>query len=118
MGPTMTDSELKQAREQMGIQGISNGDLAQLADVRPQVTHQIYAVKDSKANAFLTPIFATTDGVALRMLAAAVNDEKHEFARFAEDYALWRIGEFCEATGVIEGKQPEMLVHCSQLKEE
>lgn len=108
--------------------GITNGDAEieqawraseeQRASAQSRESHRMYAVKDSKAEAFLTPIFATTDGVALRMLEAAVNDPNHDFHRFADDYALWRIGSFCEGDGIVEGCQPEMLIHCSQLRKE
>lgn len=79
----------------------------------------VFSVFDSKAQAFLQPIFATTRGVCLRMFIAAVNDEAHEFHKFAGDYTLFELGEFDEATGKFVSKAtPESLLLAAAALEE
>jgi len=58
----------------------------------------VFSVYDSKANAFLQPFFAVSRGVAERSFFAAVMDQGHDFNRFAEDYTLFELGEFDEAS--------------------
>lgn len=62
---------------------------------------KIYTVKDQKAEAYLQPFFAVNDAVALRMIAAAVNEEGHQFNRNAEDFTVWRVGEFSVVDGSV-----------------
>lgn len=58
-----------------------------------------YSVFDSKAKAYLSPFYSTTEGVATRMFSAAVEDAAHDFHKFAEDYTLFYLGDFDEETG-------------------
>ncbi len=61
----------------------------------------IYSIFDSKAEAYHSPIHATNDAVATRMFSNAVNDESHEFNRHSEDYVLFRVGTFDQASGLV-----------------
>lgn len=58
-----------------------------------------FAVYDSKAEAYLQPLFAPTIAVALRMFTSAVNDSNTDFHRYAGDYTLFHLGEFDNETG-------------------
>lgn len=62
----------------------------------------IFAVYDSKAEAYLRPFFAETKGLAIRSFSDAANDEKHEMCRHAEDYTLFQIGAFNVLKGLVE----------------
>lgn len=70
---------------------------------------KIYSVYDAKAVAYIQPFFAPTDGIALRMFGQAASDENHQFARWEEDYTLYRVGEFNDDTGEIIPGQLTML---------
>jgi len=61
----------------------------------------IFSVHDSKAEAFIQPLFAPTIAVGKRMFEAAVNDESTEFHRYAGDYTLFAIGEFETESGIL-----------------
>lgn len=77
----------------------------------------IYSVFDSKAKAFLQPFFTTNHAVASRQFAAAVQQEGHEFNRFAEDYSLFHLGSYDEATGKVEQPAtPEPIITAMALK--
>jgi hypothetical protein len=62
----------------------------------------VYSVFDSKAGAYIPPFFMQNDGVARRAFGDAANDVNHKFCAHAEDYTLFRLGTFDDATGVIE----------------
>ncbi len=62
---------------------------------------KIFAIFDSKAEAYLNPFFNPTAGVALRSFAQAANDEQHDFNKFAGDYTLFELGSFDPQTGTI-----------------
>ncbi len=62
----------------------------------------IYSVFDSKAEAFMTPFFAPTRGVALRSFQEAASTAGHEFHKHASDYQLFELGAFEDQGAVIE----------------
>lgn len=55
---------------------------------------KIFSVFDSKAEAYLPPMFVQSRGVAIRMFSSAVADEKHDFFRYPADYTLFELGQF------------------------
>lgn len=55
---------------------------------------KVYAVYDSKSEAYMTPMFFRARGEAIRSFAAAAAEEKHDFCRFSADYNLFELGEF------------------------
>lgn len=60
-----------------------------------------FSIRDSKAEAYITPFFCPTAGVAIRNFEAAANEEGHAFQLHSEDYCLFQIGEFDDATGIL-----------------
>lgn len=63
------------------------------------MNEKMFSVYDSKANAYLNPFYARTTGVAIRQFTQAVNDQTHDFHKFAGDYTLFELGEFNVETG-------------------
>lgn len=63
---------------------------------------RIFAIRDKKAEAFLQPFFAPTDGAATRSFCDAVGDKASQFCKHPEDYYLSVIGVYDDATGRIE----------------
>ena len=61
---------------------------------------RIFTVYDSKAAIYGQPFYAVTDGIALRMFSDAVNNHSPDNAlnRYPEDFTLYYIGEFDDAT--------------------
>lgn len=60
-----------------------------------------FAVHDAKAESFIQPMFFLTRGQAMRAFLDALEDEKHEFHKHAEDYTLFEIGVFDQASGML-----------------
>lgn len=60
------------------------------------------AIHDSKAEAWMTPLFFQATGQAIRSFADAVNQPDSEFGKHPEDYTLFLLGDFDPATGVVE----------------
>ncbi len=59
----------------------------------------VYSVYDSKVGAFLTPFFCRNRAVALRSFMSACQDTSSDFYRYAGDYTLFEIGEWCSVEG-------------------
>ena len=73
---------------------------------------QVVAVYDEKAKAYLPPFFQPNDAMAVRIFTDCVNDENgHPFSIHPEDYTLYKIGTFDDATGTIEPVNPSPLAH-------
>lgn len=59
---------------------------------------KMFAVRDTKAQAFLQPFFSSANGSALRAMGDAVNDGKSPFSAHPEDYILYEVGSFDDNT--------------------
>lgn len=62
----------------------------------------MYTVYDTAVGAYLPPFYARAKGEALRNFSTTCNDREHQFFRHAPDYVLFELGEFDDATGLIE----------------
>lgn len=62
---------------------------------------QMFAVFDSKAKAFMLPFYAPLPAIAVRHFETAANDPNLELCKHAEDFTLFHVGEFDDATGVV-----------------
>jgi len=61
----------------------------------------ICGVLDKKARAYSSPFFQAHCDVAIRAFRTAVNDPSHPIAKHPEDYSMWLLGTFDDATGII-----------------
>lgn len=77
----------------------------------------VCSVKDAKMESFLPLFTAVARGVAQRMFADAVNDVQSPFHKHPEDYALYFVGVFDDATGQLHDmdREPELMVRASDL---
>lgn len=55
---------------------------------------KIYSVYDSKAEAYIPPMFYQSKGQALRQFSEVANDKTHQIGKYPEDFTLFEIGEF------------------------
>ena len=77
---------------------------------------RMYSVFDNKAGAFLPPFVCNTDGVAVRILADAVNDDGHQFCKHVDDYSLYCCGVWDDAVGLVSPLgEPELVVRARQV---
>lgn len=78
-----------------------------------------FAVFDSKAEAFLRPFFAETEGLALRSFTDAVQDPQSPMSKHTADYTLYRVGEYDQVTGILSSPVglPAVVVHGVAVKE-
>lgn len=60
---------------------------------------KVFGVYDSKAEAYLQPWFAITAGAAIRAFSDAVNEGKSPLCKHPEDYILYELADFDDATG-------------------
>lgn len=71
-----------------------------------------YSIYDSKAEAYLTPVFMPNDGTAIRAMSDKLleNETDNNLWRHAEDYTLFRVGQWEEEEGDILGHTPISVV--------
>lgn len=80
---------------------------------------KLFAVFDSKAAFFGQPFSDQQEGSAIRNFADAVNDGSNQnnmWHKHPEDFSLFQIGEFDNATGELLPITPKSLVTASALK--
>lgn len=66
----------------------------------------LYSVHDAAVQAFLQPFFARSHGEALRSFQDACNDPKTAFHAHTNDYSLWFLGSFNDASGDLAATHP------------
>lgn len=62
---------------------------------------QICSIYDSKAEAWITPMFFQSNAQAIRSFGDVVNNPDSEFGKHPEDYTLFNVGSFNPANGVL-----------------
>ena len=79
----------------------------------------IVSVKDSAAQAFGRPIFVPSVAVAVRSFRDEVNrkDSTDDLSRHPDDFELYEVGVFDDATGIIEVNEPRLVARAKDLKE-
>lgn len=67
------------------------------------------SVRDSKTEAYMTPMFFQSRAQAVRSFQDAVNEKGSDFNKHSEDFVLFVVGEFNPETGTLVGCAPESL---------
>lgn len=62
---------------------------------------KLYAVKDVKSGLFNAPIMFVTKGEAIRSFSMAANDKQTTVGKWAQDFALYELGEYNEESAKI-----------------
>lgn len=65
------------------------------------MTIKVFAVYDQKAEAYLTPFFVNSKGLAIRSFTDAVNDPK-VLGKYPGDFTLFEIGEYDPIRGQMQ----------------
>ncbi len=76
----------------------------------------MFVIYDSKANAFMTPWFLTTQALAVRAFSDLANDPESNVSRHPDDYTLFTIGTFNDQTAKIHWEEPKTLGNAIQFK--
>lgn len=77
---------------------------------------QYFAIKDVKVG-FKSPFAAHNEQEAVRMIENTMNSQgENELKMNAQDYQLYKIGEFCDQTGKFEGIDPEFVCNLIDYK--
>ena len=63
---------------------------------------KVFSVKDSKANAHITPFFLPTTEMAIRVFSDCAKDTSHDFGKHPEDYTLFEQGSFDVMSGTFQ----------------
>ena len=63
---------------------------------------QVYAIYDSKAQAYLQPFFSPNNAMAFRNCQSACMNPSSPFVAFPGDFTLFNLGVFDDVSGVID----------------
>jgi len=78
--------------------------------------HKTFSVFDDKANCFMPPFFQHTTAMAQRVFADAVRQTDHPFHKNPDDYTLYEIGTFDDASGqIMPSKKIQMIASASEI---
>ena len=79
---------------------------------------KIFSVHDSKAEAYLPPIFFKTAGEAIRAFETSCRDENTNLFRYPSDFTLVELGEFDEpSASIATHKIPKILCNAAEYKQ-
>lgn len=63
--------------------------------------HKIYSIFDSKAEAFATPFFMPTLGMATRAFTEECSNPNSQLLKHPEDFTLFELGEYDDSIGLL-----------------
>ena len=113
----LTNAE-KQARhrerQKQRIVDLELENLRLSGELRRQKMLSVYAIRDGKAEAYSPPFIARSDGEAMRIVMQTLLGDS-QLTQFPDDFTLFRIGEWFEDGGVLEGHSPQFVAHVSSL---
>lgn len=77
---------------------------------------KMFSVHDSKACAYMPPIYFKTKGEAMRAFqTTCTSDKEHQFAKYPHDFTLVELGEFDEPSGKLSALEvPIILANASE----
>lgn len=70
----------------------------------------VCAIRDRAVDGFGQPIFVPHVGVAIRSFSDEVNRSDSTLHAHPEDYDLYKLGHYDDATGLLESESPMLLV--------
>lgn len=77
----------------------------------------VFAVLDSKANAFMTPVHFMYKGQATRWFDDVLKERDLPFSKHPEDYSLYHLGYFDQYTGRLETlTAPELIIRATEIQ--
>lgn len=76
---------------------------------------RVYAVYDSKAQAFMQPFFAKNDGMACRLFQDSVRTPDSVLQAHPGDFTLFAIGAFDDSTGILHPEDTPKNLGLAQL---
>lgn len=79
-----------------------------------------FSVYDKKVGAFMPPFFVRSRGEAIRSFGDACNGAQAPFGRHGEDFALFQLGHFDDATGLFTSakSEPTPIVSALEMQQE
>lgn len=77
--------------------------------------YRAYSIRDVAVGAFHIPIFFRSDAEAVRSFTDACNDPKGQFSAHPADYALFYVGAYNDADGVLVGESAQLVVQAMSL---
>lgn len=72
---------------------------------------RVFALFDSKAECYGTPFFMSNRNMAVRAFSDLAADRNTLVAKHSEDFTLFEVGSFDDATGVLAKQEPVSLGH-------
>lgn len=74
---------------------------------------KVFAIYDSKAEAYLQPFFMQSRGQALRAFDTTINTLDTQFHKYPSDFTLFEIGEYDELKGVLTPSEKKTSLGCA-----
>jgi len=76
-----------------------------------------FSIHDSKAEAYLPPIFLKSVGEAIRAFQSSCEDVNSQFYKYPSDFTLVELGEFNETTAEIKSlPAPRILANAAEYR--
>lgn len=86
---------------------------------KQQIDVEAFTVFDAKVNAYGTPVFAINRHDLVRQIVNMFRDPaqtKNMYFTNAEDYQVFKIGEYSKTSGCLTSHQPEHIANMHELR--
>ena len=76
----------------------------------------IFSIHDKAAQVYTTPFFEHNRALAIRALATQVTNKDGLLNSHPEDFVLYKLAEYDDATGTITPHEPEKVITIEEIK--
>lgn len=70
---------------------------------------KLFAIFDRAADQYMTPFAAPTAALAMRSFEQGMADGMNLFATHRQDFSVYELGDFDQATGILTGTHPRRI---------
>lgn len=68
---------------------------------------KMFTILDAKAEAYLQPFFAQTEGVAIRMVQSTLEKGDSNFSKYPDDFSMFLIGTYDDSNAEVHPIMPK-----------
>lgn len=83
-----------------------------------QVDKEFFTIYDSKTDSYVEPVLATNQHDLARQMMNLFERQgsENKYYQNAEDYSLFKIGDYCHKTGSIASHEPKHVLNLHELR--
>ena len=94
---------------------IIHNNINDLTTLEEKMIKGIYSLFDKKSKLYMNTFTSINDGTAIREMQQAVTQEGSIIQKYPQDYALFKISEWDDESGMLQNQDRQQVIEIDQL---